>query len=214
MLRNIIWDVDGTLFDTYPAITRCFQRAVNDLGGEAPLDWICEVARISLGYCTSALAVRCRLKEGDVGQKFDAYYEQVPPAEQPPFPGVEKICQWICRLGGKNVIVTHRDRESLVALLSAYHLTGYFSGWITRDDGYPKKPDPAAFAAALQIHQLAPAETLAIGDRDIDILAGEAAGLRTCLFDPQSPATADILINTYADLYGCLTSPSCQKSFT
>jgi phosphoglycolate phosphatase-like HAD superfamily hydrolase len=34
MFRNIIWDVDGTLFDTYPAIARAFQTALNDLGSD------------------------------------------------------------------------------------------------------------------------------------------------------------------------------------
>jgi phosphoglycolate phosphatase-like HAD superfamily hydrolase len=30
MFRNIIWDVDGTLFDTYPAIARAFKAALMD----------------------------------------------------------------------------------------------------------------------------------------------------------------------------------------
>jgi phosphoglycolate phosphatase-like HAD superfamily hydrolase len=38
MFRNIIWDVDGTLFDTYPAIAKAFQVALNDLGKDASLD--------------------------------------------------------------------------------------------------------------------------------------------------------------------------------
>ncbi len=32
MIRNIIWDADGTLFDTYPAIASAFQAAMADLG--------------------------------------------------------------------------------------------------------------------------------------------------------------------------------------
>ena len=28
MIKHIIWDFDGTLFDTYPAITRAFQQAL------------------------------------------------------------------------------------------------------------------------------------------------------------------------------------------
>lgn len=206
MLRNIIWDVDGTLLDTYPAMARSFQLAARDLGCDAPFDWIMQAAKISVGHCTAALAARCQLGGDDLAQGFNAYYDQVSLAEQPPFPGVLDILDYIIGLGGKNVIVTHRGAKGTAALLTAHHLAGYFSGWITRDDGYPKKPDPAAFVAALRTHQLAPAETLAIGDRDIDILAGEAAGLRTCLFDPQSPATADILINSYEDLYGYLTA--------
>jgi len=32
MFRNIIWDVDGTLFDTYPSMAKAFQAALSDLG--------------------------------------------------------------------------------------------------------------------------------------------------------------------------------------
>ncbi|MGE5598647.1 MAG: HAD hydrolase-like protein, partial [Bacteroidota bacterium] len=35
MLRNIIWDVDGTLFDTYPPIAKAFQEALDELGIKA-----------------------------------------------------------------------------------------------------------------------------------------------------------------------------------
>ena len=48
MFRNIIWDVDGTLFDTYPAIAKAFRAALNDAGKDAALDWIEELAKISL----------------------------------------------------------------------------------------------------------------------------------------------------------------------
>jgi phosphoglycolate phosphatase-like HAD superfamily hydrolase len=56
MIRNIIWDVDGTLFDTYPAIAQAFKAALNDLGADASLDWIEGLARKSLGRCASTLA--------------------------------------------------------------------------------------------------------------------------------------------------------------
>jgi len=32
--------VDGTLFDTYPAIARAFVAALSDVGAEAPKAWV------------------------------------------------------------------------------------------------------------------------------------------------------------------------------
>ena len=32
MIRNILWDVDGTLFDTYPAITYAISKSLNKMG--------------------------------------------------------------------------------------------------------------------------------------------------------------------------------------
>jgi phosphoglycolate phosphatase-like HAD superfamily hydrolase len=32
MYKNIIWDFDGTLFNTYPAITASFNSTLDDIG--------------------------------------------------------------------------------------------------------------------------------------------------------------------------------------
>ena len=83
MFRNIIWDVDGTLFDTYPAIARAFQVALNDLGKDASLEWIEGLAKTSLSYCVTALAYQCQLREEDIEQAFGEHDDRSPPGEQP-----------------------------------------------------------------------------------------------------------------------------------
>lgn len=202
MIRNIIWDVDGTLFDTYPAIARAFKAALNDLGADASLDWIEGLARKSLGYCASTLAGEYQLNAEAIGQAFGAHYDLAEPEEQPPFPGVIAICDYICASGGKNVIVTHRGRRGTVDLLAAHQMSGYFAGCLTRDDGYPKKPDPAAFEAILKAHVLERKQTIAVGDREIDVLAGQAAGLTTCLFGPETEGVvADLKVSSLDELY-------------
>lgn len=207
MFRNIIWDVDGTLFDTYPSIARAFKAALKDFGKEASLDWIHELARKSLGECLSTLAGTFALDEKMLGQAFGQRYDAVKPEAQPPFPGVVAVCDYICAIGGKNVIVTHRGREGTAELLAANHMAQYFAGFLARDDGYPKKPHPAAFEAALILHNLRPGETMAVGDREIDVLAGQAAGLFSCLFRGEAEdVRADLSVGSFDELYDYLVS--------
>ncbi len=207
MFRNIIWDVDGTLFDTYPAIAKAFQVALNDLGKDVSLDRIEGLAKTSLSYCVTTLADQCQLNEEDIGQAFGEHYERTPPEEQPPFPGVITVCEYICTLGGMNVIVTHREHESTNKLLAANNMTHYFTGCFAREDGYPKKPHPAAFEAMLKTHNLQREETMAVGDRDIDVLAGQAAGIFTCLFGLKADGVvADLTISSFDELYRYLVS--------
>lgn len=202
MFRNIIWDVDGTLFDTYPAITKAFQAALNDFGKEASPDWIEGLAKMSLGHCVEILANQYQLNEEHIEQAFGEHYDHVLPEEQPPFPGVITICEYIYGIGGKNVIITHRGHESTNKLLVANHMNHYFAGCIARDDGYPKKPHPAAFESILKIHKLEREETMTIGDRNIDILAGKAAGIFTCFFGSKANGViADMTINSFDELY-------------
>lgn len=209
MIRNIVWDFDGTLFDTYPAITKAFQAALNQNGFTAPLDWIESLAKQSLGYCAATLADHFHIDPDSFGQAFHTHYASVLPEDQPPFPGVIEILLAVCTKGGKNLIVTHRGKESMLVLLDAYKMTEYFEGFITHNDGYPKKPDPAAFQALLEKYNLRVTETLAVGDRDIDVLAGSAAGLVTCLFGhPQDDCSADIHIRSFDELSEYLTGYS------
>jgi len=207
MIRNIIWDVDGTLFNSYPAIAKSFIAALNEFGKDTSLDWIEILAKISLSHCVSTLAQQFQLEESDLGSAFEKHYDLTTPEEQPPFPGVKSVCEYISNLGGKNIIVTHRDKESTYALLAVNNMTKYFSGCLARDEGYPKKPHPAAFEAVIKIYNLQREETMAVGDRDIDILAGQSAGVFTCLIGYSADGTkADLIINNFDELFQYISS--------
>lgn len=207
MYRNIIWDVDGTLFDTYPAIAKALKAALNDLGTDAPLDWITEVAKRSLSQVDAVLADTYHLDQTELARAIDQHFDRITFEENPPFPGVVELCQYICSIGGKNVIVTHRGRKGTQGLLTTHRLDSYFAGSITRDDGYPRKPDPAAFEAALAIYDLERDATLTVGDRDIDIQAGQAAGLFSCRYGNEGDdVQADLVISHFGELYAYLVT--------
>jgi hypothetical protein len=76
------------------------------------LDWIEGLAKTSISYCVTTLANQYQLSEEDIGQAFGEHYDRTPPEEQPPFPGVITICEYICTLGGMNVIVTLVDAKA------------------------------------------------------------------------------------------------------
>lgn len=202
MFRNIIWDVDGTLFDTYPAIARAIKAALQDLDQDAPLAWIEELAKESLSRIDAILADTYQLDPAALDRAIDRHFDRITLADSPPFPGATELCQYICSSKGQNVIVTHRGRAGTLELLTGHQLIDYFAGCITRDDGYARKPDPAAFEAALTTYHLNRAETLTVGDREIDMVAGQAAGLFSCFYGPApNGLKADLVIKDFAELY-------------
>jgi phosphoglycolate phosphatase-like HAD superfamily hydrolase len=207
-IRNVIWDVDGTLFDTYPAISRAFRAALNELGRDAPLERITELARESLGRCASTLAAELKLDPERFEAAFDRQYGRIPATDQPPFSGVREVCEHIFAAGGRNVIVTHRGPAGTAELLAAGRLSGYFADCITQANGFPRKPDPAAFNAIIERNGLDRDATLAIGDRDIDVQAGRAAGVVTCLFGSlDRRSDADLVIEDFGELARGLEVP-------
>lgn len=137
MIRQVIWDVDGTLFDTYPAFARAFGLALDEIGETAPVDWIADLCRQSLNHCAVTLAHEFKVDARNILHGFHRHYAAIPPQEQPPFPGATEACAHVRAMGGDNFIVTHRGRQSLTRLLAAYQMKDYFADCVTADDDYP-----------------------------------------------------------------------------
>lgn len=198
MIKNIIWDFDGTLFDTYPPIARAIQQGLHQLGFEYKMDELLALCKISMTHCIQTLADQTSLPFAEIEEAFDQQYALIALEDQQPFPGVQVVLQKVLELGGKNIIITHRGSATLHKLLAAYQLDSFFMGCITADDGFPRKPNPAAFFAALQSYQLNPAETLGIGDRVLDIEAARGAGLKTAFYGlPPRDLVVDLAIDDY-----------------
>lgn len=201
MIRNIIWDVDGTMFDTYPAIVASFVKALADLGHSAPVDRVDSLVRISFGHCAETLAQEFSFDPRQYLHRFSDYYSQISLDEQPPFPGIVQVCKAILSLGGLNLVATHRSADGFASLLAHYQMGFLVSDYLSVSDGFPKKPDPALFNTLIQRHMLIQAQTLAVGDRDIDVLAGKAAGIYTCCFNAAcGDSSPDYCIDDYGQL--------------
>lgn len=48
MFKNVIWDFDGTLFDSYPGMVYAFKRALGDNGVEVGEDEILKYMKVSV----------------------------------------------------------------------------------------------------------------------------------------------------------------------
>ncbi|UVI28044.1 HAD-IA family hydrolase [Paenibacillus spongiae] len=179
---HILWDFDGTLFDTYPAYTKILKDV---LEVEIEDNDIFSNLKISFTH-----AVRhFKLSERQIQEIFRRESELVP-EQTPPFPDVELILQ----TAGKNVIMTHKARSEVVEILNYYGWGNYFADIVAGDDGFPKKPDPASYIHLHNRHRV----DLIIGDREIDILPGKALGIQTCLFQNDAPG-ADYYLWAYKE---------------
>jgi HAD superfamily hydrolase (TIGR01509 family) len=201
VFQTVIWDFDGTLVDTYPAIARAVSLALATFGANTPLERIIDLSSISLDHCMREIAQEHGLADADVIAEFERAYPTVTPEEQQPFPDVIAVCRAIQQRGGRNFIVTHRRRASLDRLLAAHQMAAYFTDIVAADDGFPRKPDPSALLHLIQRHAIEPRSAVVVGDRELDILAGQRAGLQTCLFRGSFPdLSPDLRIESYQEL--------------
>lgn len=178
--KNFIWDFDGTLYDTYPHTLAALMENFRRHGREIDPAEAYRIMKITLWDA---------FRFYNVDDAFiAAFYEIENDLSFPPvagaFPGIPALLERLRDAGGRHYLYTHRDRVSLQYLERDGLLT-LFSGWVTREHGFPHKPAPDALRFLMQTNGLNANETLMVGDRPIDIGAGHAAGIAGCLFDPE-----------------------------
>lgn len=207
--RYLLWDFDGTLFDTYPPLIRAMQGALATLGHTVSEAQIGALLADTLDGAIDTLSAELALDREAFVAEIERIHAGVRPDERPPFPGVIALCERVQAAGGANLLFTHRDRPTLHTLLSWHGAEHLFLDILTTEDGYPRKPDPAGFRALIERNNLPLDEVLAVGDRDLDILAGQAAGIATCLFraTPSPGVTPDFRITSWGELAALLGLP-------
>lgn len=182
MIRALIWDAGGTLFDTYPAVVAACQSVLSARGVDVEGARLMDLFRQTTSSALRKLADTFDLDPDALERDFRDAYKAMPPEKQPPFPGVIPVCQYVHEAGGCNFIVTHRAWGNLRPLLDYYEMRHLFTDWITEEDPYPRKPDPASIRAMVDRYTLDVRTCVAIGDREIDVLAAHRAGVLSCFF--------------------------------
>lgn len=70
--------------------------------------------------------------------------------------------------------------------MEIYGLYGYFSDFITSQQGFERKPSPDAINYLINKYDMIHSETIMIGDRDLDLLAAKNAGISACYFTDEN----------------------------
>ena len=110
--EHIIWDFDGTLFDTYPAMAAAFHYALSEYG----ISWNRKPQSSPIWELFPLDAKQHYKKLYSLedsffsGMRFCKKYYEFENAK--PFDGVAEICRNICNTGGKNYLFTHRGESA------------------------------------------------------------------------------------------------------
>ena len=186
---NIIWDFDGTLFDTYPAMCRDLRQVMAGLGVRTELEDLLVRFTVSRDTVLEWCGERAGLPAGEIDRVYRAWVAEHGQPEAHPFPHVREFLAQFQAAGGKNFVFTHRS-GSVHDYLAGEDLTKYFTDVVSAGTTYARKPDPAGNNYLIGTYGLDRDRTLAVGDRELDVLAAKNAGIHACLVDPELPETA------------------------
>lgn len=212
MTGVVMFDLDGTLFDTAPDICRAVELATLPEGlAQAPLEFM----KVRAGHGLKAL-IKAQagfhghvIKEAELdrlsGLAFQ-HYSNGMLERTLPFPGALEA---LLRLKARNcpmAILSNKTEILARQLLDHFDLAGHFAT-ITGGNSYPfKKPDPAVVTETLARAGYPDARTILIGDSDTDVQTARRAGIPIVavsfgyMAEPISTLSPDAIIDHFDEL--------------
>ncbi len=173
----VLLDLDGTLVDSFPAITEALNGALAAVGLPArDLDWV----RRHVGRGARALVADAAAGRPDAVDRLLAAFRRHYGARflerTPPLPGVPAALAELARRSPLAVISNKAD-EWTRALLEHLGWDRLFVAVEAPAPAGARKPDPAMVRRALAAAGAAPGRSLLVGDMEVDVATAANAGV-------------------------------------
>ena len=184
-----IWDLDGTLLDSYEAILSGIEETYAQFS--IPFDKE-KVRAFILKYSVQDLLVQVAEERGlDVDKLNQVRAQSLAEknAQLILMPGAREVLAWANQQGIQQFVYTHKGDNALT-ILRDLGLDVYFTEILTSQSGFARKPSPEAATYLIDKYHLNPEQTYYIGDRILDIEFAQNSGIQSINF-LESPAVCN-----------------------
>lgn len=183
--KAVLFDLDGTLFDTAPDIIASCNRTLNAFGFKS-LDE--EVLRPKVGLGMRAMLRLAlpsdRWREAEAGGPmynfFSRSYTENCADLTKPFTAIEPLIKKLHSLDIHLGVISNKYQKMISELFESFAFTREFEVVLGGDSCTHVKPHPEPILTALDKLNIAPADALYVGDALTDIQAAKSAGCASC----------------------------------
>lgn len=212
-MRGVVFDLDGTLVDTAPDLTRATNyvlasRGRNPVSAEDVRGMVGLGARtlIRRGFAVTGDPVQ----EEDVEELFSvflAYYADHIAIDSRLFPGSKEVLNRCRQEGLKLGICTNKPETLSRTLIENLGLHGYFDAIVGMDTIRVAKPDPRIYGETLRRLDMRDGRSVMVGDSETDVLTARAAGVPVIgvtfgyTAKPVKEFAPDYLADSYEELW-------------
>lgn len=181
MIKLVIFDMDGVLVDSEPAITYASMESLSEIGVNAEYDDFKPFTGMGDDKFIEGVAKKYG-REYDVKLKERAYEIYIEKKERVKvFPSSKKLIGALTESGFKCAVASASDLIKVKTNLSRIGIdVSEFSAVITGSDVKNKKPDPEIFLKAAGACGMPPVNSMVIEDAVSGVQAAKAAGM-TCI---------------------------------
>ena len=176
-----IWDLDGTLLDSYEAIL----SGIEETFGQFSIPYDKEKVReFILKYSVQDLLVQVaeeRKLDVKVLNQVRAQSLAEKNAQVVLMPGARDVLAWANETGIQQFVYTHKGNNTFT-ILRDLGLESYFTEILTSQSGFARKPSSEAATYLLGKYQLDSEKTYYIGDRTLDVEFAQNSGIQSINF--------------------------------
>ena len=190
--KTFIWDLDGTLLDSYGVIVSSLHQTLEDLGVSMDES---EIRRLATEGSVSDVVRRAAAETGRTFQEISGgRYREIPA-----MPHAREALEETAALGAVHFVYTHRGTTT-IPVLENLGLDRFFREVVSSLNGFPRKPAPDALLYLLEKNRLETDRVYYVGDRTLDVGCAKSAGVRSVLYSPSGTGTADYVIRDLLDV--------------
>lgn len=213
MIKNIIFDFDGTLVDTAPVILATMFATFKELDLPAPSR---EECKSTIGLRLHEIPSKLFPNRAGLGEIYTKTYQRLFKTYNTPgaiiaFEGVPETLTELKDSGYNLAIASSRHRFSLEEIVNSLKMSTLFDMIIGGDNVKNGKPSPEPVLTISNLMGWQANETLVVGDADVDILMGKSAGCKTTgvtygngtIYELQNVG-ADYIIGSFAKIKNIL----------
>ena len=196
MIQAVLFDMDGTIFDTEAIYRRCWIRAAKDVGFNEDMELFFE--RICGLIMTDMRALVLRVYGEDtpfdeLRERRRSYIEEELAKGILPFKsGAPEVLYTLKEKGIPIALVTSSGRKLVDRYLQMSGLEGVFDVIMTGETVERGKPDPEIFLTAAKKLGVLPECCMVVEDSPNGVRAGHAAGMFTVMVPDLHPCTDEL----------------------
>ena len=176
-----IWDLDGTLLDSYEAILSGIEETFVQFSIPYDKEKVREfILRYSVQDLLEQVAEERKL-DAEVLNQVRAQSLSEKNAQVVLMPDAREVLAWADQAGIQQFVYTHKG-DNAFTILRNLGLECYFTEILTNQSGFARKPSPEVATHLLDKYELDPRTTYYIGDRTLDVEFAQNSGIQSINF--------------------------------
>lgn len=177
----IVFDLDGTLVETLPAIAEACNAVLEGEGlpthpREAYRRFAGDGARVLIQRATGHRFDDDPERVADLMRRFRERDEKADEDLAHPYEGIAEMLDGLRERAVPLAILSNKEHPEAAALVANRFGTDRFVAVLGHDGRFALKPDPTALLHIIREANTTPVRTVYVGDTDTDMRTGRAAG--------------------------------------